>query len=100
MLPSNCNSKNCPGAGIAIVAGILMMIIVTVFGVVTDAHAGEVRVEITRELPEERQLVVQHFYDEDSFMMWMGSKMEGEGCDPYVTDIRIIRNYQPPEQSL
>jgi hypothetical protein len=100
MLPSNCNTKNCPGAGIAIVAGILMMIAVTVFGVVTDAHAGEVRVEITRELPDEKQLVVQQFHDEDSFAMWMVDKLDGEGCDPYVSDIRIIRNYQPPEQSL
>jgi hypothetical protein len=97
MLPSNCNTKNCPGAGLAIIASVLMMIVVMVFGFVNDAHAGEVRVEITRELPEERQLVVQHFYDEDSFMMWMGSKMEGEGCDPYVTNINIIRNYEPKE---
>jgi hypothetical protein len=98
MLPSNnCNEKNCPGAGIAILVGFVFMFLVSVFGIVSDAQAGEVRVEITRELPEERQLVVQHFYDEDSFMMWMGSKMEGEGCDPYVTNINIIRNYQPKD---
>jgi hypothetical protein len=29
--------------------------------------------------------------------MWMGGKMEGEGCDPYVTEIRIFRNYQPKQ---
>ena len=59
--------------------------------------AGDVRVEITRELPDETQHIVQQFHDEDSFAMWMGGKLEGEGCDPYVTEIRIFRNYQPKD---
>jgi hypothetical protein len=96
MLGTSCNEKNCPGWVPAIVAGVVMIVMVLV-GAINDAHAGEVRVEITRELPEEKQLVVQHFYDEDSFMMWMASKMEGEGCDPYVSEIKILRNYEPKE---
>jgi len=97
MLPSkSCNEKNCPGWVAALVVGMVMYFVVTIMWI-SEATAGEVRVEITRELPEEKQLVVQHFYDEDSFMMWMGSKMEGEGCDPYVTNINIIRNYEPKE---
>jgi hypothetical protein len=99
MIGSSCNEKNCPGALSVMLIGLVMFVTV-MFGFVTDAQAGEVRVEITRELPDEKQLVVQHFYDEDSFMMWMGSKMEGEGCDPYVTNINIIRNYEPPEQTM
>jgi len=99
MIGTSCNEKNCPGWLPAVVAG-LAMIVFVLLTAINDAHAGEVRVEITRELPEEKQLVVQHFYDEDSFMMWMGSKMEGEGCDPYVTNINIIRNYEPPNQTM
>ena len=99
MIGSSCNEKNCPGWLGAMIVGIVMYFAVTVMWI-TDAHAGEVRVEITRELPEEKQMIVQHFYDEDSFQMWMGGKMEGEGCDPYVTEIRIFRNYQPKEQPV
>jgi len=96
MVGTSCNEKNCPGWVAALVVGMVMYFVVTIMWI-SEATAGEVRVEITRELPEEKQLVVQHFYDEDSFMMWMGSKREGEGCDPYVTHINIIRNYEPKE---
>jgi len=94
MIGTSCNDNNCPGWLAAMIVGLIGYIFVTVM-FWKDVHAGEVRVEITRELPEETQHVVQHFYDEDSFQMWMGGKMEGEGCDPYVTEIRIFRNYQP-----
>lgn len=63
----------------------------------TVSLAGDVRVEIKRELPDETQHIVQQFHDEDSFAMWMSGKLEGEGCDPYVTEIRIFRNYQPKD---
>lgn len=63
----------------------------------TALLAGDVRVEIKRELPDETQHIVQQFHDEDSFAMWMSGKLEGEGCDPYVTEIRIFRNYQPKD---
>jgi hypothetical protein len=96
MIGTSCNEKNCPGWVPAVVAG-LAMIVFVLFTAINDAHAGEVRVEITRELPEEKQLVVQHFYDEDSFAMWMVSKLEDDGCDPYVSEIKIIRNYEPKE---
>jgi hypothetical protein len=68
-----------------------------VFGLA--AHA-DVRVEIKRELPDETQHIVQQFHDEDSFAMWMGGKLEGEGCDPYVTEIKIYRNWEPKEQKF
>ena len=95
MLPSkSCNEKNCPGWLAAMVVGMIGYIFVTVM-FITDALA-DVRVEITRDLPNEKQLVVQQFDDDEAFQMWMGMKME-EGCDPYVSDIRIIRNYEPKE---
>jgi hypothetical protein len=71
------------------------LLLVTAFMLSNIAYAGDVRVEIKRELPEETQHIVQQFHDEDSFAMWMGGKLEGEGCDPYVTEIRIFRNYSP-----
>jgi hypothetical protein len=94
MLPGNCNEKNCPGWVPALVAGAAMFVFVMT-GLVSDANA-DVRVEITRELPDERQIVIQQFPDEDLFSMWFTSKLE-EGCDPYVSDIKIIRNYEPKE---
>ena len=96
MIGSSCNEKNCPGWLAAMVVGMVMYFVVTIMWI-SEATAGEVRVEITRELPEEKQLVVQHFYDEDSFAMWMVSKLEDEGCDPYVSEIKILRDYQPKE---
>ena len=94
MIGSSCNERNCPGWVPALAAGVLMVVLVGI-SAISDAFAGEVRVEITRDLPDEKQLVVQQFYDEDSFMFWMAEKMEGDGCDPYVSEIRIFRNYQP-----
>jgi hypothetical protein len=96
MIGTSCNENNCPGWLAAMAVGMVMYFVVTIMWI-SEATAGEVRVEITRELPEEKQLVVQHFYDEDSFMMWMATKMEGEGCDPYVSEIKILRNYEPKE---
>ena len=89
---SNCTDKSCPGWMAAMIVGIIMYIVVTVM-FMKDVLA-DVRVEITRELPEEKQLVVQQFDDEEMFQMWMAAKME-EGCDPYVSNIYIIRNYHP-----
>ena len=97
MIGTSCNEKNCPGWLGALIAGMVMYFAVTVMWI-TDVHAGEVRVEITRELPDEKQFIVQEFPDEDLFAMWMGGKLEGEGCDPYVTEIRIFRNYQPKQE--
>jgi hypothetical protein len=98
MLPSNCNEKSCPGWMAAIIVGMIGYVFMTVM--FFNEAMADVRVEITRELPEERQLVIQQFDDDESFQMWMAMKMEGEGCDPYVSDIRIIRNYEPEGQSL
>lgn len=99
MIGTSCNDKNCPGWLAAMIVGLIGYVFVTVM-FWKDVQAGEVRVEITRDLPEEKQLVVQHFYDEDSFMMWMATKMEDEqGCDPYVSEIKILRNYEPEGES-
>lgn len=97
MLPSNsCNEKTCPGFGAAFFAGLFMILVMLIASV---AEAG-VRVEIKRELPDETQTIIQTFEDDEDFQMWMGMKMEGEGCDPYVTDIRIIRNWEPETQKF
>lgn len=59
---------------------------------------ADVRVEITRDLPEEKQLVVFTFNDDDEFAMWMNSKTGDDAtCDPYVSQIKIIRNWEPKE---
>jgi hypothetical protein len=63
---------------------------------ITTSVFADVRVEIIRELPNERQTIVQNFDDIDLFQMWMGTKME-EGCDPYVTNVHINLNYDPQD---
>jgi hypothetical protein len=55
---------------------------------------AEVRVEIIRELPNEKQTVVQMFNDEEEFRMWMSMKME-ESCDVYVTGMKVDLEYNP-----
>lgn len=97
---SNCNENNCPGWASVLLIGVIAYIVMTVM-FFKDAMA-DVRVEITRDVPNEqqlveRQLIIQQFDDDESFQMWMAMKMEGEGCDPYVTNINIIRNWQPQE---
>ena len=96
MIGSSCNEKNCPGWAAALLMGVIAYVVVAVM-FIKDVSAGEVRVEITRELPDEKQFIVQSFPDEDLFAMWMSGKLEGEGCDPYVSEIRIFRNYQPKD---
>lgn len=66
----------------------LIMYLVSMIILVQDTKANDVRVVMTRELPDETQYIVQTFPDADAFAMWMGTKME-EGCDPYVRDIKI-----------
>jgi len=94
---ANCNEKTCPGwASALLIGGIAYVVMMIMF--IKDVSA-DVRVEITRELPAETQLVVQEFPDEELFSMWMTSKLE-EGCDPYVTKININRNYNPGDKGL
>lgn len=94
MIGTSCNEKNCPGWLAALVVGMFAYFAVTVM-FINDVYA-DVRVEITRDLPNEKQMIIQEFPDEELFSMWMITKLEEE-CDPYVNEIRIIRNYQPKE---
>jgi len=94
MVGTSCNEKNCPGWLAALVVGMFAYFAVTVM-FINDVYA-DVRVEIIRELPDERQTIVQVFDDEELFAMWFTSKLE-EGCDPYVTDVNIDRAYNPQD---
>jgi len=55
---------------------------------------SDVRVEITRDLVDQKQIVVQQFHDMDAFEMWMVNRLETQGCDPYVTSVVISINPQ------
>ena len=90
---NKCNEEYCPGWIFALAIGITMYA-VTTFMWITDAHAG-VRVEMTRELPDETQHIVRTFEDKEDFEMWLGLKMENEGCDPYVTQMNISLDNSP-----
>ena len=68
----------------------LMMIGLIIF--ITPASA-DVKVTITRDLPNERQYIVQQFPDMDGFEMWMQQRLEDTGCDPYVTDMKVEFDY-------
>jgi hypothetical protein len=55
--------------------------------------SADVKVTITRDLPNERQHIVQQFPDMDGFEMWMQQRLEDTGCDPYVTDMKVEFDY-------
>ena len=89
MLPSNkCNDKNCPGWVPALVAGLVMILFVAM-SAINEAKAGEVVVTFNRELPDKSVEFTRTFEDKDDFEMWLANRLEGPGCDPYLTDMKI-----------
>ena len=91
MLPSkSCNEKNCQGAFNVMLIGLVMFVTV-MFGFVTDARAydGEVVVSFNRELPFGTYNFTRTYEDKDAFEMWLADRLEGKGCDPYLTDMKI-----------
>ena len=62
----------------------------------TSAVMADVRVEITRNLPEGQRIIVQEFADKDEFAMWMATRLDSdEGCKPGVVGIKIDLDYTP-----
>ena len=55
--------------------------------------SADVKVTITRDLPNERQHIVQQFPDMEGFEMWMQQRLEDSGCDPYVTEMKVDFDY-------
>jgi len=72
--------------------GVILLIILGVLTLIMPASA-DVKVTITRDLPNERQYIVQQFPDMDGFEMWMQQRLEENGCDPYVTDMKVEFDY-------
>jgi len=70
----------------------LLLLVTTVFSMNT-ANA-DVRVEITRNLPEGQRIIVQEFHNKDEFAMWMATRLEDD-CKPGVTKINIDLDYVP-----
>jgi hypothetical protein len=54
-----------------------------------DFKQPPVRIEMTRELPNETYTVVREFDDLEELLMWYGNKVETNTCDPYVTKIEM-----------
>jgi len=70
----------------------LLTLAATIF--ITTAAQADVRVEITRNLPDGIRVIVQEFNDTDEFQMWMITRLEDE-CKPGVTKIDIDLDYTP-----
>lgn len=76
--------------------GVILLVIIGLITLVMPASA-DVKVTITRDLPNERQHIVQQFPDMDGFEMWMQQRLEDSGCDPYVTDMKVVFDYVETE---
>ena len=72
--------------------GVILLICLGIYTLIMPAFA-DVKVTITRDLPNERQHIVQQFPDMDGFEMWMQQRLEENGCDPYVTDMKVEFDY-------
>jgi len=72
----------------------LLLLVTTVFSM--NIANADVRVEITRNLPEGTRIIVQEFNDTEEFAMWMATRLDSdEGCKPGVTKINIDLDYKP-----
>ena len=69
----------------------VIMISIFVFGIAIsmNANADEVVVTFKRELPFKSYEFTRTFEDKDAFEMWMAMRLEGKGCDPYLSKIVI-----------
>ena len=72
--------------------GVIFLVILGLITLIMPASA-DVKVTITRDLPNERQYIVQQFPDMDGFEMWMQQRLENTGCDPYVTNMKVEFDY-------
>jgi hypothetical protein len=72
--------------------GVILLVILGLITLIMPASA-DVKVTITRDLPNERQHIVQQFPDMDGFEMWMQQRLEDTGCDPYVTNMKVEFDY-------
>ena len=54
-----------------------------------QAYDGEVVVTFNRELPDGTYNFTRVYEDKDAFEMWLADRLEGKGCDPYLTDMKI-----------
>lgn len=88
MVGTSCNEKNCPGWLSTLVIGAVMFVTV-MFGFVTDANAQEVVVSFERELPFKTYEFTRTFEDKDAFEMWLMTRLEDKGCDPYLKSMHI-----------
>jgi len=72
----------------------LLLLITSIF--ILPAANADVRVEITRNLPEGQRVIVQEFHDKDEFAMWMATRLDSDdGCKPGVVAINIDLDYTP-----
>lgn len=74
--------------------GVIAMWLLSAFMTINSVHAS-VRVDMTRELPNETQHIVRTFEDKEDFEMWMSMRLEDGGCDPYVTKMVVNLNNDP-----
>ena len=88
MLGTSCNEKNCPGWLSVMILGIIGYVFMTVM-FWKDVMAEEVVVTFDRELPFQSYHFTRTFEDKDAFEMWLQSRLEDKGCDPYLKSMHI-----------
>jgi hypothetical protein len=89
------NCKTYETIRAATMAVVFSLFLICAIGCADEAIAdmnqqSPVRIEMTRELPNnETYIVVREFDDLEELLMWYENKVESQTCDPYVTKIEM-----------
>lgn len=96
-----CFSKKIKSYTYAIIAGSALAIsmLYSERGLAADDQPL-VRIEIERDLPNEKQHIVREFHDLEDLLMWFEDRVESKTCDPYVTSIKMYPYGKFEDQKL
>lgn len=72
-----------------ILAGAVTSVLISTSAMAQDVASEKVVVTFERELPFKTKVFKKTFEDKDAFEMWLMSRLEDKGCDPYLKNMNI-----------